>query len=339
MSSLRFIGQLTCGATLGMLVACAADDKRPVGANCDSDAQCEQGLCGGGVCLDPNGDEDGDGLINRLEAGLGTDPLAADSDGDERDDALEVGAPGAPSDGDGDGKIDALESSTADVDADCIPDQQDADDGRSDPASPAHPDACGDGRVVGDPDDGGGSGDGELTPLCGADDELQGTCAASVGAMFYDCFAAAGTCVAFDNEAGTLMVQYANGSHLELVTDPAGTETITVFGPTGERCGIETMTVEQQASDERTITPVGGVDFRLWNEGTALFIECPDKTVIQPERGYDFARCAGLTFGCQVLTGSSCTADSDCAGGQVCCRFGTEQAFTDVCSPADKCDE
>ena len=74
-------------------------------------------------------DSDSDGLTNAQEKALGTDPLKADTDGDGKDDAAEIGAdPANPVDTDGDGKIDALESSTADTDNDGVADEFDADD-------------------------------------------------------------------------------------------------------------------------------------------------------------------------------------------------------------------
>jgi hypothetical protein len=103
-----------------------AAKKRPLGAKCESDTQCEQGVCIAATCLDPYGDEDLDGLPNRVEGALGTSPGAPDSDGDGRDDGDEVGIDLAnPIDSDGDGWIDAVESDRSDRDKDCIPDQLD----------------------------------------------------------------------------------------------------------------------------------------------------------------------------------------------------------------------
>lgn len=112
-----------------LLLACADEERRPVGASCQSAGQCETTICGGGVCLSPSGDEDGDGLINATEAALGTDPANADTDGDGLDDATEVGDPTTPADEDLDGKIDAIESLVNDCDEDGLVDQQDPDDG------------------------------------------------------------------------------------------------------------------------------------------------------------------------------------------------------------------
>ncbi|MCA9517965.1 MAG: hypothetical protein KC635_23660 [Myxococcales bacterium] len=104
--------------------------KRAIGAACDVSSQCQSGICGGGQCLDPEVDTDGDGLVNRVEAALGTDPVASDSDGDGVTDGSEVGADVAHAlDSDGDGKIDAIESATDDCDGDDVPDQDDPTDG------------------------------------------------------------------------------------------------------------------------------------------------------------------------------------------------------------------
>lgn len=114
-----------------LLSACTdAASKRPIGATCVDNTECEAGVCGGGVCLDPDLDTDLDGLVNHIEAGLGTDPVLADTDGDGVSDGDEVGRDLAhPNDSDGDGRIDARESATDDCDSDAIPDQADPSDG------------------------------------------------------------------------------------------------------------------------------------------------------------------------------------------------------------------
>ena len=94
---------------LGLWPVVGCDDdggKRPVGAVCAASGQCESGICGGGTCLDPAGDADSDGLINQIEAALGTNPVESDSDGDGTADLAEVGSVDSPVDSDGDGKID-----------------------------------------------------------------------------------------------------------------------------------------------------------------------------------------------------------------------------------------
>ncbi len=62
--------------------------------------------------LDPNGDEDGDGLTNKEEEDLGTDPRDKDSDDDGLDDGLEVkviGTDPLSNDTDKDGVTDGIE--------------------------------------------------------------------------------------------------------------------------------------------------------------------------------------------------------------------------------------
>jgi len=115
------------GLTL-FVVACADNPRRPIGSTCSEDAACASGLCVEGRCLDPEGDEDGDGLVNRLEAALGTSPFNPDTDGDGISDRDELDAAFSPLDEDGDGVIDALESTLVDADGDCVADQYDDDD-------------------------------------------------------------------------------------------------------------------------------------------------------------------------------------------------------------------
>ena len=100
------------------------------GAPCGADSHCFSGFCYASLCLDPAGDNDADGLTNRQEHALQSDPTRADSDGDGMADGDEVGVFASPLDGDGDGVSDLLESAIADVDLDCISDQFDRDDGR-----------------------------------------------------------------------------------------------------------------------------------------------------------------------------------------------------------------
>lgn len=63
------------------------------------------------VTLDPNGDEDQDGLTNGQEEEIGTDPLDPDTDDDGLDDGLEVkiGTDPLKNDTDGDGVTDGIE--------------------------------------------------------------------------------------------------------------------------------------------------------------------------------------------------------------------------------------
>ena len=130
------------------------------------------------------GDFDGDGLTNAQEATLGTNPRAADSDGDGKNDRTEVGTNIAtPTDTDGDGIIDALESSLTDADGDGVVDELDPE--NANPCVPvrdnaACPDIDGDGVSNEDEDengtdprdvdsDGDGFCDGSIAvaPICG----------------------------------------------------------------------------------------------------------------------------------------------------------------------------
>jgi len=120
---------LACAGALALAVTgCPDDAKRPINAACTGDGQCDSGYCIAELCLNPEEDDDGDGLTNAIEGALGTNPKAADSDGDGVDDLTELVAVTAPEDTDGDGKPDAVESTLLDHDGDCIKDQFDADD-------------------------------------------------------------------------------------------------------------------------------------------------------------------------------------------------------------------
>ncbi len=122
MKTLRFVS-----LTIALALAFAAcdEDRRKNGASCSSDDQCASGYCSG-TCLALEDDDDGDGLANGIEKLLGSDPRAADSDGDGIPDPQEVGDdPNAPIDTDGDGIPDVLESLLLDADEDCVVDQLD----------------------------------------------------------------------------------------------------------------------------------------------------------------------------------------------------------------------
>ncbi|MBL8783725.1 MAG: carbohydrate binding domain-containing protein [Deltaproteobacteria bacterium] len=148
---------------LAMVVAgCGdGDKKRPVGASCEAGDECALGLCYEGQCLDPDGDEDTDGLQNGLEAALGTNPLSRDSDNDGKADPDELDGNRALLDTDGDGLADALESSVVDQDEDCIVDELDARNNVSD-----------------------GAADARVATLCPA---AQGVCAASGAVLAIAC--------------------------------------------------------------------------------------------------------------------------------------------------------
>lgn len=126
------------------LSGCDEDKKRPIGGVCGGDAECASGLCYQGLCLDPAGDEDGDGLVNAIEAALETDPYDADTDGDGVRDLDELDADLEHKDTDGDGRPDAIESATEDADGDCVPDELDPadDDPVQGQGHPAVAEAC-----------------------------------------------------------------------------------------------------------------------------------------------------------------------------------------------------
>ncbi|MGM0577487.1 MAG: MopE-related protein [Myxococcota bacterium] len=127
----RVVQGIVLSSLLALLAAgCGGDERRKIGSVCADGDQCVTGFCYEFRCLDPDADEDSDGLINKVEAALGTDPFSRDTDGDGIPDLDEVGDPTAPNDTDGDStpedpRHDALESAIADADGDCIPDQQD----------------------------------------------------------------------------------------------------------------------------------------------------------------------------------------------------------------------
>lgn len=74
----------------------------------------------------PDEDSDGDGLINRVELSLGTDPRYRDTDMDGISDDIEVGTdPNRPTDSDQDTVIDALENPRFDNDRDSMYDDVD----------------------------------------------------------------------------------------------------------------------------------------------------------------------------------------------------------------------
>jgi hypothetical protein len=118
---------LTLVTSLGLALVACGDDKprRALGQTCGDSSECAEGVCGGGLCLDPAADDDFDGLINGTELSLGTNPVNADSDNDALRDKDELDAGLGLLDIDGDGIPDVLESQGADDDGDCLPNQFD----------------------------------------------------------------------------------------------------------------------------------------------------------------------------------------------------------------------
>ncbi|MCB9787470.1 MAG: hypothetical protein H6744_12390 [Deltaproteobacteria bacterium] len=118
---------LVAGCALVCLaLAAACDDGRTSKNTCEGGTPCDDGICYGTQCLDPDGDPDGDGLINAVEVLIQTDPFDPDSDHDGRPDGEEAGTdPLRPQDTDGDGINDAVETAIEDTDGDCIADQFD----------------------------------------------------------------------------------------------------------------------------------------------------------------------------------------------------------------------
>jgi hypothetical protein len=114
---------LAIAALATEVVACGDGGKRPLGASCEQSSECATGLCVVGSCREPAADDDLDGLINQIEAELGSNPDDGDTDRDEIADAEEAGGGGAPIDTDGDGALDIVESAVSDMDADCVSDQ------------------------------------------------------------------------------------------------------------------------------------------------------------------------------------------------------------------------
>lgn len=297
------------------LLACGDDAKRPLGAMCTSHEECQSGVCGGGVCLDPDGDEDLDGLINRMEASLLTNPVEADTDGDGKDDAAEVGTSGSATDSDGDGKIDAVESATADVDKDCIPDELDADDAFAALPSASFPNACGNGRPY---PDGGGGGKG----LCASVKTfLGGTCAEALGTALAVCFDPVGCITPVTGPGEVSRIAWENGAYIE--TDST-TEVARMVSSRGTLCAEgEVVSVGETQSvyayrasgeswtltvnDGQQTVDVGcasGAVVRISAQASAAISAC------QAGAGYDL--CDGVIPG-------QCESRADCSDGESCC--------------------
>lgn len=106
--------------------ACPGDGKRPLGGSCEQDADCASGLCVAATCVDPEADEDHDGVTNAVEVALGSDPTSTDTDADRVADGDELGPDQRGVDTDGDARLDVVESGLEDRDGDCITDPYDA---------------------------------------------------------------------------------------------------------------------------------------------------------------------------------------------------------------------
>lgn len=315
-------------AVLLALGACEETKRRPVGATCGANSQCVSGVCGGGVCLTPEGDEDADGLINIVEAGLGTDPVSADTDGDGKPDREEIGDPEAPTDTDGDGKIDAIESAIEDVDGDCIADELDGNDAFSDLPSEEQPEACGNGRPFPDP--------GEVAATCeSVRTILGGTCAQPLGVALVECFDPEGCVdVAPNPTTGNDRLIWENGAYQEY--DEAS-DTYTMHSSSGQLCveindispSEEEQVYTYRASGQSwtvTVDADDAADIACAN-GTVVRVTAQETEAIGACQGTgDFEFCSGTFPG-------GCVNDSDCESGQECCDFS---GFA-VCVPAGDC--
>jgi hypothetical protein len=137
------------GVIAALALSCDADGGKglAIGEPCTDHAACESNRCPLDVCVDPDGDEDGDGVPNGFEHSIGSNVYDPDSDGDEILDGDELSVDGRAVDSDNDGKPDILESIHLDQDRDCITNQYDAHDTvpQSD-LSPMRPAVC---RMVG----------------------------------------------------------------------------------------------------------------------------------------------------------------------------------------------
>ena len=297
---------------------------RKIGAGCLEDTQCESGFCGGGQCLDPEADNDGDSLINRIEGALGTNPLQVDSDGDGVDDQIEVGNVDAPTDSDGDGRIDAVESDTADADGDCIVDQLDPRDSFSDPASEAFPEACGDGTV-----------------RCEAN-PLVGSCAAPLGAMLVTCFHPSGTCsfTVGTSADGTGVITWSNGAKMSWKV--AGNGAVAqLLGENGALCGTLRVADIHATDPVSTLQLASGPTFTIHSTDTATTLTCPGGTevTLRDSDSTAFSQCSGAQSQstCSVNVPGTCTTDRDCAAGNRCCPIPNQPDVGSYCKPVDTC--
>ncbi len=317
------------------LGGCPDEGKRPLGANCTSHDECQSGVCGGGVCLDPDGDEDLDGLINKIEAGLSTDPVEGDSDGDGKPDMAEVGAIESPIDSDGDGKIDARESATADVDADCIPDELDGNDAFSDLPSEAFPNACGDGKPVGNGPKPGDPGDGGSAACRAIRTHLGGTCAEPVGIALAECFDPKGCMSIEDLGEAVQRIVFENGAYLEQHVE---SEVIKFVSSSGKLCAEADLVTDAEDHSVYTYTIEGrSWTLTVWHETGAVEVVCADgtKVTLTSEATAAIGACQGSAYEfCDGVFPTACTSDAECGGGTTCCFYTDTVAY---CVPPEQC--
>lgn len=311
-----------------VLGACADEKKRPVGGVCGSNGQCVSGVCGGGFCLTPEGDDDTDGLINKIEAGLGTDPVKMDTDGDGQSDAEEIGDPQNPSDTDGDGKNDAIESAIEDVDSDCIVDELDANDAFSDPPSEAQPEACGNGRPYPDP--------GEVAATCeSVDTFLGGTCARALGVALVECFDPEG-CVTVGPSpvSGKERFTWENGAYHEYDEE---TTSYAMYASSGTLCVEADELGEGEGGEIYSYRASGQTWTITIDDEQTADIACADGTVVQVTAAETEALGDCQGFGdvefCSGTFPGGCVADADCETGEECCEF----SGVSVCVPEGDC--
>lgn len=317
--SLAFLALALALTTAG----CPDAGPRKIGASCTSDGQCASGLCASSVCLDPEADEDGDGLVNRVEAALGTDPLRADSDDDGVGDPTELGDLNAPLDSDGDGRLDAIESSSADVDGDCIVDQSDPRDSLSDPPSEEFPEACGDGTIT-----------------CEAN-PVAGTCAASLGVMLAECFHPSGSCqvVVGPTRGSAANVTWENGARITW-TSSGGAAVGQLFGPSGQLCG--TVRATDYADNGATVQVAKGPTYSLrdGDDNATTVITCPSgsEVVVGASDKAALDACSGSDSNstCTSAQPGPCVTDADC-GGWRCCPVSDTPDVPGYCLPVETC--
>ncbi|TNF34599.1 MAG: hypothetical protein EP329_07050 [Deltaproteobacteria bacterium] len=305
---------------------CPEEGLRQIGATCYYDGQCGSGLCATETCLDPELDEDGDSLINRIEGALRTNALLADSDGDGLSDPAEIGDLSAPTDSDGDGRLDAIESLLADTDGDCLVDQEDPHDGLSDMESEMFPQACGDGSIS-----------------CLAN-PLAGTCAARLGVALAECFHPAGSCyvqyASFAEMSAT--ATWDNGSSLPWSS--SGDVTVgQLLGPEGAVCANFRQVESDTVSTVNVDIPKGpAFVLRVGEQDLFIDVTCPGGEVLTvgDEVMQALETCSGLAseVSCELVHNNTCTTDAECGEGWSCCPLGSTPDSGSMCMPGSGCD-